>query len=94
MVLSLSTQGYQSILLSVSVHLNEPMKQADMLSFFPLPLSLCLFLPPTPVSDLFLFIFSPQIALCLTFLTCPLPRRLFLPPSPLSPHFSVSETSK
>lgn len=62
MVLSLSTQGYQSILLSVSMHQNEPVKQSDMHSFSYTPfLFFCrrLSLAQPPFPDLFLFISPP-----------------------------------
>lgn len=74
MVLSLSTQGYQSILLSVSMHQNEPVKQSDMLSFSSSPLSFFRLLNgSTSFPDL--SDFSPPLSLiatCLSDLSSPL----------------------
>lgn len=76
MVLSLSTQGYQSILLSVSMHQNEPVNASDMLPFFhpsssSLPLYpvllICFFLSPP--------LLSADCCRCLSLLT-------FTPPPP------------
>lgn len=100
MVLSLSTQGYQSILLSVSMHQNEPVKQSDMLSFSFSPFSSSLSVsrwlnPPFPIC-FFFYLSSDSLPLCLwlppsfSVLTFPLPQRLFLPSSL---HYIVSETS-
>lgn len=95
MVLSLSTQGYQSILLSVSMHQNEPVKQSDMLAFFFYTfLFFCLSLAQLPLSDL--SDFPPSVSdcpRCLSVLNFPLPQRLFFPPSFPPLHFTVSETS-
>lgn len=97
MVLSLSTQGYQSILLSVSMHQNEPVKQSDMLSFLFYPFLFFLYLS-RPLFWFVSFYLSPYslplwLLLCLSVLTFPLPQRPFLPPLSSSLHFTVSETS-
>lgn len=97
MVLSLSTQGYQSILLSVSMHQNEPVKQSDMLSFPFTPFSSSVSVSHwlNPFSDLFLFISPPLSVIApLSFSS-----HLSSPPAPVpsshssSLHFTVSETS-
>lgn len=98
MVLSLSTQGYQSILLSVSMHQNEPVKQSDMHSFSFTPflffcLRLLLAQPLFP--DLFLFISPPPSVIA----TLSFSSHLSSPPAPVpsspssSRHFTVSEMS-
>ena len=65
MVLSLSTQGYQSILLSVSMHQNKPVKQSDMLSFSFTPSSSSVSVPSLAqprFCDFFLFISPPALS--------------------------------
>lgn len=64
MVLSLSTQGYQSILLSVSMHQNEPVKQSDMLSFFFYPLLFFCLSPAHPLFWFVSFYLSPSVSDC------------------------------
>lgn len=74
MAVSLSTQGYQFILLSVSVHQNEPMKQSNMLSFSLTP-TLLFFLffcsRLNPPSDLFPF-YLPSSNCSIVFSSFPL----------------------
>lgn len=84
MVLSLSTQGYQSILLSVSMHQNEPVKQSDMHSFSFTPssssVSVSLALPPFQNCFLLsLVLLSPPLSLVTPVSFCP---HLSSPPSP------------
>lgn len=98
MVLSLSTQGYQSILLSVSMHQNEPVKQSDMLSFsFTLFSSVSRRLNPPPLICflLSLFLLSPlsliaRVSLCSHLASPPAPAPSFLS---TSLRFTVAEMS-
>lgn len=78
MAVSLSTQGYQFILLSVSVHQNELVKQSNMLSFSltPTPLFFFLFFSSllNPPSDLFPFYLpASNCSIVFLFSSFPLP---------------------
>lgn len=103
MVLSLSTQGYQSILLSVSMHQNKPVKQSDILSFSFTPsflLSLSLAHPALFFwflsFFLYLLLLSPSTSLIAPVSSC---FHLSSPSAPVpssvssSLHFTMSGTS-
>lgn len=94
MAVSLSTQGYQFILLSVSVHQNEPVKQSNMLSSSLIPTPLFFFSRRlNHPSDLFpLYLPASNCSIVFLFSSFPLPSSVAVPFLYPPLHFAVSET--